>query len=128
MVQPPSLREPDVNDTSPNKDSPDLPGRQHVPDANDRHDTEVALPAIAPAATVVDADREYTGTDEIRRGLATTPASSPIRAPSSVPKPVLPTDGWSSTTSNATSPAASLTCDTDSCSTGTAFPSSSSTP
>jgi hypothetical protein len=40
-------------------------------DAHDRHDTDRALSAFAPEATVVDEDREYHGTEEIRHWLET---------------------------------------------------------
>ena len=39
--------------------------------AHDRHDTEVAVSAFAPAARVFDDGQEYLGTDEIRTWLAT---------------------------------------------------------
>ena len=38
-------------------------------DAHDHHDTDRALSAFTPGATVVDEDREYHGTEEIRRWL-----------------------------------------------------------
>ena len=41
-------------------------------DAHDRDDVEGALSAFTPTARVVDEDREYAGTDEIRQWLATT--------------------------------------------------------
>jgi hypothetical protein len=40
-------------------------------DAHDRHETEVALSAFAPDARVVDEDREYRGSAEIRHWLRT---------------------------------------------------------
>ena len=40
-------------------------------DAHDNHDTEVALSAFASDATVVDEDREFQGSDGVRRFLET---------------------------------------------------------
>ena len=48
---------------------PEVVGRYQ--DANDRHDTEVALSAFAPSARVVDEGRECRGSDEIRHWLRT---------------------------------------------------------
>jgi ketosteroid isomerase-like protein len=43
----------------------------HYQQAHDRHDIDAAVVAFTPDARVVDDDREYRGTDEIRRWLAT---------------------------------------------------------
>ena len=40
-------------------------------DAHDRHDTAAALSTFAPDARVVDENREYRGSDEIRHWLRT---------------------------------------------------------
>jgi len=40
-------------------------------EAHDNHDTEVALSAFASDATVVDEDREFQGSDGVRRFLET---------------------------------------------------------
>ncbi len=57
---------------TPNNNHLGLPGVVSLyQDAHDRRDTEVALSASTPDARVVDEDREYRGSGEIRHWLAT---------------------------------------------------------
>ena len=44
---------------------------QRYQDAHDHHDTDGALSAFTPDATVIDEDRTYRGHDEIRHWLST---------------------------------------------------------
>ena len=78
-----------MNDaTSPGNDDLELPEVIiRYQNAHDRHDTDGALSAFTPDARVVDENREYRGSDEIRHWLEPQPASSPTHGPSSAPKP-----------------------------------------
>jgi hypothetical protein len=58
--------------TSPGHDDLELPEVIiRYQEAHDRHDSATALSAFAPDARVVDENREYRGSDEIRRWLRT---------------------------------------------------------
>ena len=61
-----------MNDPAPHDNLLQLPEViRRYQDGHDRHDVEVALAAFTPDARVVDEDREYRGSDEIRHWLET---------------------------------------------------------